>query len=536
MAKKVFALNNTGTEVQTVFGYHDPKKEIITIESAEINSFATPVGSSAGMDYNMPTMTSDNETLSADELLGGGRQEPSMTQDRTTEYEHNEKLLAKIFRNIDQKSFDLAINMPSRFMKSVFVNKSFPDLKGRKKENMIKKEVNNKLDRPVNEANFDYISTVDNKILAFTYEGLPPFFNIYDKVKQQAKIKPKIRLILPGEMALSNLINYNYEPAEDEYIAIVEITTELSRIIITRGGKILHISQPINEHANSPGLLNKISGRLLFEKDVSSITSFSKIIIVGEREEKDVADYLKQQFTENETIEYFEPSEEKFSIAPEFMNDDMAKLAPAFGLLVSELLFKEKNVNYVDLVPDFIKDRQVAFKLSWYNITLLILLALSPVYLSTLYTKKRNEYNKWQDKTEEISRKMQKVAYVEAKRDSINSELINISDELSRVQGISKGANRMSETAKIISREIKSVGGIWLTNLNYDKNEIKLVGYSKYRNRIPKLVARFESAEVITITPQEIRGSNIYEFTIIINKLVKNETIFDPKVNPINKG
>ena len=539
MSRKVFALNNTGTEVQTVLGFHDPKEEIVYIENAEINSFASTIDVSNAMNLEIPAATRNDESLSAKDLLGGGKEDFSQSPyepNTGSEYEHNEKILARIFRNIDEKSVDMAINMPSKFMKSVFVNKNFPELKGKKKELAIKKEVNNKLDRPVSEANFDYLNIIDNKVLAFTYEGLPPFFNIYDKIKDQTKVKPRVKLILPEELILANLINYNYTPADDEHIAVVHITTELSRIIITKGGKILHISQPINEHANSPGLLNKISGRLLFEKDISSINTFSHIIITGEREEKDVVDYLKKQYSENEQIEYFNPSEEKFEINPEFVNDDMSKLAPAIGLLVSELLYKEIHENSVDLVPSYIKDRQISFKLSWYNITLLILLTLTPIYLSTLYTKKRNEYNTWKTKTTEINQKLEEIQWVDVKIDSINTELITIVEELGRVRGISKGANRLSETAKILNAEIDRVGGIWITKMEYSRKEIVLEGFSKFRNRIPELVARFENAEVKSIQPADIREAVVYKFQIVVKKLVKSESIFDPKITPVNEG
>jgi len=538
MARKVFALNNTGTEVQTVLGYHDPKEEIVYIENAEINSFATTIDVSNAMNLEIPASSRDEESMSAKDLLGGDDDFGQSPYDveSSSEYEHNEKILARIFRNIDEKSFDMAINMPSKFMKSVFVNKNFPELKGKKKELAIKREVNNKLDRPVNDANFDYVNTTDSKILAFTYEGLPPFFNIYDKVKDQTKVKPRVKLILPEELILSNLINYNYDPSDDEHIAIVHITTELSRIIITKGGRILHISQPINEHANSPGLLNKISGRLLFEKDISSINNFSRIIITGEREEKDVVDYLKKQYSENEQIEYFNASENKFEINPEFINDDMSKLAPAIGLLVSELIYKERHENSVDLVPSYIKDRQISFKLSWYNVTLLILLALTPIYLSTLYNKKKNEYNNWITQTTEINQQLEEIQWVDIKMDSINTELITIVEELGRVRGISKGANRLSETVKILNNEIERVGGIWITKMEYTRQQIVLEGFSKFRNRIPELVSKFESAEVKTITPEDIRDAVVYKFQIVIHKLVKNETLFDPKISPKNKG
>ncbi|MFP4548716.1 MAG: hypothetical protein ACLFQM_11340 [Fidelibacterota bacterium] len=543
MIKKVFALNNSGTEVQTVLASYDSKEQIINVENAEINSFAATIDTAAAPSHDMPDMgETPDDTLSAQDLLGNAEQEiNNYTQDQFTpsggsEYEHNERVLSRIFRIVDQKSFDMAINMPSKFMKSVFVNKNFPDLKGRKKEQMVKKEVNNKLDRPVNETNFDYINTVDDKILAFTYEGLPPFFNIYEKVKDQLKIRPKIKSILPGELALTNLIKYNYEPAEDEYIAIVQITTELSRIIITRGGRILHISQPINEHANSPGLLNKISGRLLFEKDVSSIDHFSKIIIAGEREERDVADYLKKQFSDNETIAYFQPEESKFVIDPEFVSDDMSKMASAFGLLVTELLFNVRHENYVDLVPDYIKNRQSAFKLSWYNITLLILLALTPVFLVSLYTQKKREYDEWLDRTQVLNQQLQEIQYVEAENERLNSEFLNITGELGNVKTVSKGSNQLSETLKILNQKINDTGGIWLDRLRFEKTKIELDGFSKYRNRIPELVSSFEQAKVSTIQPVEIREAVVYKFNIVIERLVKDESIFDPQTNENNEG
>ncbi len=542
MTKKVFSLNNSGTEAQSILGYLEQKENIIIIENTEIHSFVSTIDTAMQLEDFGVDEEHNDDTLMATDLLDQSSDSINdfnlnqFVTENDSEFEHNEKIVSKIFQNLSNQKFDMVLNIPPNYVKSVFINDSFTNIKGSKKDTFIKKEVNNKLDRPINESNFDYLNTIDNKILAFTYEGLPPLFNVYDKVKDRLKIKPKIKMILPIELSLTNLIHFNYSPEEDEVIAIVHITTEMSKIILTKGGRILHISQPISENANSPALLSKISGRLLFEKDVSSIHHFSRIVISGERDEKDVVDFMKQQFSENEIIEYFDINKDKFKTNQEFINEDMSKLASALGLLTSSLLYNDHHENYIDLVPNYIKNKQVFFKLSWYNITLLILLAITPIYLSSLLARKKVEYNEWKQKTEIISEKLALIEYVEQKRDSLNSELINIMDELGRIKGISKGAVQFSETINLINNEINKLGGIWLENLDYSQQKIVLSGYSKYRGRITKLVAFFEKAEIKTINPKDIRGFTVYEFEIIINKLVKNESIFDPKIIEPNKG
>jgi hypothetical protein len=544
MSKKVFSLNNSGTEVQTVFGYLAPKEEVIVIEKVDAHSFVSTVDTSlqlADMDMDMEDEKND-DMLMAKDLL---EQSPDnlddfnidqLISDSDSEYEHNVSILTKIFQHLEDTNFDMVLNMPPKYIKSIFVNKNFSEFKGSKRDEQIKKEVNNKLDRPINEANFDYLATVDDKVLAFTYEGLPPFFNVYDKVKDQLKIKPNMRMILPVELSLTNLIHFNYQPAEDDVIAIVHITTEMSKIIITKGGRILHISQPITEHANSATLLNKISGRLLFEKDVSSIHHFSKIIISGEREAKDVIDHLTMHFSEEEEIEYFTINPEKFQISPEFYNEDMSKLASALGLLVSQVLYKEHHINYLDLVPDYIKDNQVFFKLSWYNITLLILLALTPIYLSTLYSNKKIEYNQWKQKNLIVTENLNNITWVEKTTDSLDNKIFHIKDELGRIRGISKGSVQLSETLRILGKEIEKTGGLWLENLDYKRDLINISGYSKYRSRIPEFASSFANAEIKSILPKEIRGYTVYQFEITIKKLVENEFIFDPKITDPKKG
>lgn len=518
--QKTLSINNTGTKIQAVLAHRD-EEEAINIDHINV----VDISSSHGGPMGGPAETgiSNDETFSADEILSDQQgQTETYTEDR-------ESLLTRIFQNIQEKKLDLALNIPSRFVKSIFIDRDFSDIKTKKKEEAIKNEINSRLDRPISPDHYDYLDTAENKVISFTYEGNPPFLNMYDQVKDLLGIKTKIQLIIPDEVALANLIDYNYEPNPDEIYAIVHLGKEYSQLIIMKGGKFLHISHTINIPLNSPDILNKISGRLLYEKDLNDIDAFDQMIITGLGKSKNAVDFFRKKLSFNSPVEYLTLNENKFSNIAK-VGDDTSKVAIALGIMVSSIQKQMYPEEAIDLIPEYIKDKQTLFKLSWYNLLILVLLFLSPIYIGLEFNRQKNNYQETQRELEKVNTQIENIKDIQKIREETLQKIRSTAEELDKVKNLSKNNYQLSKSIEKIKQVIREQGGSWINNLDYDKNKISLSGYSIFRNRPPNIVAEFPDAKLESIEEREIRGETVYLFKITINKVYKDTDIYNPKV------
>ncbi|MCF7740598.1 MAG: PilN domain-containing protein [Candidatus Marinimicrobia bacterium] len=519
--RKTFAVNNTGTKIRAMLGHMD-KEEFINIDLVNTVDLAE-----RDFMQNMggpEEVVTDEESFSAKEILsenGTGK---------TKESKGGASLLFETFKNVSERKLDLGLNIPSRFVKEVFIDRDFTSAKPKQKDKLVRQEINTRLERPVSSEHYDYIETAENKIIGFTYEGRPPFLNIYDKANELLNIKPKIKLLLPDEIALVNLIQYNYQPEPDEIIAIVHLDPEYSQLIITKGGDLLHVSHAINIPLKSPDLLNKISGRLLYEKDLNNIEDFSRIIVTGMGKQKEAEEFLTKKLSFDSPVEYLSFNEERFKINAEIEND-IPELAIPAGILVTCLSEQKLHKNTIDLIPEYIKDRQTFFKLSWYNVSILALLFFTPLFLGYRYNNIKNQYMAAKEKYDDVEQQIEDIKYIQEERNQLLQEIEQTSLELEKVREMSKGNYQLSKSLNKIKQVMDEMGGFWLENLNFDREKISLSGYTIYRNRPPRFVANFPDAKLEKITRSEIRGNPVYRFQIVINQVFEDQEVYNPQVD-----
>ncbi len=103
--------------------------------------------------------------------------------------------------------------------------------------------------------------------------------------------------------------------------------------------------------------------------------------------------------------------------------------------------------------------------------------------------------------------------------------------ELNRVKKLSNGAYQLSESLEKVNNELNNIGKMWLSDMDYSRNEISVHGYSLYRSRIPRFISKFAEARMRNISPLKIRGATVYEFNMDIHKVVEDTSRFNPKVD-----
>jgi len=528
--KKVLGLYNDGLELKTILASVSSNK--IVIESIDNSKLLSPLKqieeiSGGESEENL-------EDLSAEDIFGISDESQKSDEENPFEGEEetplsNEDVLLALLCRVPAKKFNIAINLPSPIMNTVILKNGYDKLKkNKKRESKINAEINQQIHGNVPKDQYAYIATDKDKLLAFGYMGDVPLIQTYDAIRDRLKRKHKFQILSPNEISILNLVCYNYAPGEDEIIVIIDITQNESRIIITKGGKFVHMAPVIREGSSTPSVLNTLKGKLLYEQDIGNIPDFDLLVLTGKSKQMEAREFFQKNLS-LENVEYVKLNSEKFVASLE----DAASLqnfTGALGLVVTALKGDEKNLYKVDLLPAYIQKRQRVFKIAWHGILILIMILFVPMALNWLNNSKRYLENSYGREVELLDRSVEDLIWVGPLVDSLVFELGDLQAKYSKLDSLARGTRRATVTMDKIYRAARSVNGLWFTDVNVKSSTVEISGYSIYRNRIPRFIKKFPRASIESIAPTEIREKVVYQFKVVIEKITQDEQEFNPIV------
>ncbi|HCK99982.1 MAG TPA: hypothetical protein DHW42_07775 [Candidatus Marinimicrobia bacterium] len=528
--KKVLGLYNDGLELKTILASVSANK--IVIESIDNSKLLSPLKqieeiSGGESEENL-------EDLSAEDIFGISDESQKSDEENPFEGEEetplsNEDVLLALLCRVPAKKFNIAINLPSPIMNTVILKNGYDKLKkNKKRESKINAEINQQIHGNVPKDQYAYIATDKDKLLAFGYMGDVPLIQTYDAIRDRLKRKHKFQILSPNEISILNLVCYNYAPGEDEIIVIIDITQNESRIIITKGGKFVHMAPVIREGSSTPSVLNTLKGKLLYEQDIGNIPDFDLLVLTGKSKQMEAREFFQKNLS-LENVEYVKLNSEKFVASLE----DAASLqnfTGALGLVVTALKGDEKNLYKVDLLPAYIQKRQRVFKIAWHGILILIMILFVPMALNWLNNSKRYLENSYGREVELLDRSVEDLIWVGPLVDSLVFELGDLQAKYSKLDSLARGTRRATVTMDKIYRAARSVNGLWFTDVNVKSSTVEISGYSIYRNRIPRFIKKFPRASIESIAPTEIREKVVYQFKVVIEKITQDEQEFNPIV------
>jgi len=411
-------------------------------------------------------------------------------------------------------------------MNTVLLKNGYSKLKSKERERKINAELSEKLHGNVPKDQYDYVESEKDKLLAFGYMGDVPLIQLYDSIHDRLEKKHKFQLVCPNEIAVLNLVFYNYAPKEDEVIVIVDITQKESRILVTKGGKFIHMASIIREGASSRTVLNTIKGKLLYEQDIGKIQDFGLMVLTGKAKQLDAVEFFQDNLG-IENVEYVKLNSEKFIVSPEDAAS-VQNFTGALGLAISALKSDDKSLYHLSLLPDYVQKRQQVFKIAWHGILILILIFFLPMALNWLNTHKRLQKENYEREIEFLQKSIDELGWVGPLVDSLSFELGGLQREVGKLDSLARGTRRATVIINKIYEAARDINGLWFTDLNVQSSGIELTGYSVFRNRVPRFIQRFPQARIESIAPTEIREKTVYQFKIVIEKIVEDDKEFDP--------
>jgi len=440
----------------------------------------------------------------------------------------NEDVLLSLIQRVDAQKFNYAINIPATLLSVFHLKENYEELKPKVREEEIRATVRERLDKEIPNDHIAHMPAVGEGAISFSYEGDIPLLTAIDGITPHLEIRPKFSLSVPDEISILNLIRLNEQPGEEDYIAVIDMEETTTRLIITKGGEIVHIPPPIQAGTETPEVMGTIYSKILYEQDMGNMPDFNKIILTGESRDVNAQEFLSEKFADI-TIEYLTIRTDKIEL-PEELIEDLPEYAVPLGMAIQALIPKDEHILKINMLPDYVATRQRALKLDWHGMIALALIFIVPLVINWQDKKQAALKAEYTQRYIYLTTSIADLEWAEPLLDSIAFNMGIAINNMDLIDSLSRGTMRFSVTLNEINRAINEVNNIWLTKLSSRGNTIEISGFSIYRNRIHRLAAKFIGANIRSVSPAQIRNKPVYLYQMVLNKIVANDSLFNPIV------
>lgn len=327
---------------------------------------------------------------------------------------------------------------------------------------------------------------------------------------------PMIQFVESVELSLVNMIRFKYDLPDEAVTLLLYVGQDYSRFIFLKGSEIHHISQMIADGANSPTVASTISSRLLFELDDIDLLGIDSVLLLGEAVRDDMIDQLSESLAPEVRIEPVEIEFLDRSLQQGDPSMDLAPFGAAIGAAMRALEAEDADGYKIDLTPARIKEGQNTLMISKPGWLLLVLIPLIGAF--TFYQIGQYEHQVKELRLQTIPRKVQMEQYreLEKKIEEAQGTLASFERSFSVIDSLVVGTDTWSRYLSRVAKLTDRIGGFWFTDISsLENNQVRLVGYSLYRNRIPRLVEQLGNAKLERVDVQEIREKTVYRFEVL---------------------
>lgn len=427
----------------------------------------------------------------------------------------NQSVLLRALGKFTLRKEYFAVNMPA----SRVYYYEFEEGPGSKKRDKIRKYLREELqssyqiDLPLDAV--DFLQTDDGRLLAVAHDHGLAVLDLVEEVKSFLHGPVTVALADTNEIALMNLVRASYSFSGQEVVAVVYIGEEFSRVLFMRGNDYLSFGGVVNEGRQSPRVLNALFSKILLEQDVSGMPDIDRFLLSGDCGDVDAQAFFARQFPDAR-VDYLVPPPLD-STGRRENEEDIASFAIPIGLAWKALETKNDIFYDTDFVPKHIRDRQNAYKLAWHGFLAIGLIGVAVFAL----------VGQWEAQTRAIRNTQQSVQRLEASIAEVEADIASMGslerlrDQISRYEEdiafmdtLSQGAQKWSLMLRELALQAKGLQSVWFEHFSSKGNLVLLKGRSLYRSRIPKMSQRLGDAILQTVSPVEIRGTDIHEFEL----------------------
>jgi hypothetical protein len=445
------------------------------------------------------------------------------TEDEADVERDNEQLLADYLSQYGKRKIRIGTHIPfGRTTFQVLKNVDPGSMKKNERLEFFRDKLQTTNDEEINSDQYAWVKIGDKNCLLAYNADENNFLNLIELSETYLKKKVLIQERLPDEAIWAGLARTNYTLGNDDITGLIAIGTSSSRVIFMKGEQIVNVLPIITDGENSNDVLNTIFSKILFEIDKGDLPKITRLLLVRSAKLSEKAKrYFDKQF-EDVQVDFLTPSNKNLSYADEILNSPvyLQPYLTAIGAAWAASKVHEKEFSHLSLLPEYIREKQRVLKLEWHGIALLVLIALTPLFLNYLYQTKSNELSDLQQEIRILDSQIEELRPTATMTEDLMSEITELNAENERLLEFAQYSQQWSQVFQILNQGVDDISGMWLTTLNSsDNNSLTFDGYSLTRSNIPQFAYLFSDANIQSVTETDVRGQTVYSFGMQVNNI-----------------
>ncbi|MCC5906279.1 MAG: SPOR domain-containing protein [Balneolaceae bacterium] len=434
----------------------------------------------------------------------------------------NERLLAEYFTKEGKKKIYAGLHIP--FGKTTFhflKNVDPAKMKKNARHEFFREKLQPIADRDISPDHYSWVKIGENNCLLAYNPDESELINLIELAETYYNGKVHINELLPEESIWAGLARANYNLQEDDITGLIGLGESSSRIVFMKGQEIVNTLPIITEGESSDDVLNTVFSKILFEIDKGNLPKITRLLVTrSSRLKETVTSYLKKQFEDVE-VDYLTPHPDNLSYSNELLNSPvyLQPYLTAIGAAWAASKVNEKEFSQLSLLPEYILEKQRMLKLEWHGIIILVLIALTPLFINTLYNSKASELQELQRENTLISSQIEDLRPIASMTESLMADLQELQAENDRILELARYSQQWSETLIKLNQGVGDISNIWLTSVRSSDAHVNITGYSLTRQQVPMLANLFSDANIHQVNETEIRGQDVYNFSMQVNSI-----------------
>ena len=432
----------------------------------------------------------------------------------------NEILFADYLKKTGDKTYRIGLHIP--FGKTTFQflkNMDLSEIKEKERREFIIEKLRPIHNQEVEPDEYAWSNDLEgNTLLAYNSEDRS-LINLVEVAETYFNKKLIIQERVPDENIWAGLASINYNLKDDDITGLIAIGENNSRILFMKGKHIINVLPIITMGESSEDILNTIFSKILFEIDKGELTKITRLLIVKSLKLTDkVKSFFQDQF-ENVEVEFLTLNPEIVSYSEENF-DSPAYLQPylsAIGAAWAASDVNSEELTNFSILPEYIREKQRVLKLEWHGILLLVLIAVTPLFINYLYNSKAAELQKIEQQIHFIDTEIAEYQPIAIMAEDMMTEFALIKDENDRLLNLSQYSQKWSQVFEIFNDGLNNLSGVWLTSLRTDGSNINITGVALNRSQFPNIAALFSDGNIRQVRETNILEAPVYSYSMQIN-------------------
>lgn len=518
--KKSFSEAGQTAEADEIFGIDEERDEG---ESLEIED----------LDFDNLDDLDDLDDLDAfddlEEMEEEGVEELDLV-DESDQADSNEMLLYNYLTSIGKKKHNIGLNIRAGDTVFQFARETdYSEIKKKELKELVENKLNSVYGEVPSVDQYSYFVRGDGTLSIASIDREPASLTLINKVNEIFKTSSVyIRDIMPDEVALTGLYRQNYPIDDDSKItALVKFGARRCRIIFFRGREVLQVSPVINEGSSDKGFLSTVFSKILFQLDTGEVPGLDKIVLCDNIVGSEAVEFFQRNFPDLDVTE-FELDQNIYDIS----EPDLPKISQfttAIAIAIGASGVAKDLYPELSIVPRYIHERQKIFQLQWHGIVLLIAIGLSPILLNHFYQQNAEVIDNLETENTRISNLITQVEPIVQQTETLEEMLAMYQGQLVLMEELSENNIRWTASLDKFNQAVQDIGGLWITAFQQSGEGMTVEGRSLSESRIPALARQFANVTLMNVQREEIREQSTYVFTMTINRVVDDESLYTPE-------